>query len=99
MAEVRKAVMVLARAAKVPAGEHLTVQLHYAPGARIKMDSHNLHPTVKACVDALARGKRRDWVGLELVPDDTDEFVTILSPQIHYPPEPGPKCWLTLEVE
>jgi crossover junction endodeoxyribonuclease RusA len=98
VATVRKAVVVLALNAKMPYGDHLTVQLHYAPGARTRMDSHNLHPTVKACVDALARGKRRDWVGLELVPDDTDEFVTILAPQIHYPPEPGPKCWLTVEV-
>lgn len=98
VAGVRDAVMMLARAAKIPASNHLTVQLHYAPGRRTRMDSHNLHPTVKACVDALARGKRRDWVGLELVPDDTDEFVTILTPQIHYPPEPGPKCWLTVEV-
>ncbi|MFJ5984271.1 hypothetical protein [Lentzea sp. NPDC092896] len=98
VAAVRSATVVLARAAKLPAGNHLTVQLHYAPGRRTRMDSHNLHPTVKACVDALARGKRRDWVGLELVPDDTDEYVTILTPQIHYPPEPGPRCWLTVEV-
>jgi crossover junction endodeoxyribonuclease RusA len=95
---VRTAVMLLAKNAKVPAGDHLTVQLHYAPGQNTRMDSHNLHPTVKACVDALARGKRRDWVGLELVPDDTDQYVTILTPQIHYPPATGPRCWLTVEV-
>lgn len=96
--EIRLTVMLLAKNAKIPVGDHLTVQLHYAPGKNTRMDSHNLHPTVKAAVDALARGKRRDWVGLELVPDDTDRFVTILTPQIHYPPEPGPKCWLTVEV-
>lgn len=98
VANVRTSVMVLARAAKIPPGKHLTVQLHYAPGRDIRMDSHNLHPTVKACVDALARGKRKDWVGLELVPDDTDEFVTIRSPQIHPPPTGGPRCWLTVQV-
>lgn len=98
VAAVRGTVMLLAKAEKIPAGNHLTVQLHYAPGRRTRMDSHNLHPTVKAAVDALARGKRRDWVGLELVPDDTDEFVTILNPAVHYPPEPGPRCWLTVEV-
>jgi crossover junction endodeoxyribonuclease RusA len=95
---VRSTVMLLAKAQNIPAGNHLTVQLHYAPGRRTRMDSHNLHPTVKAAVDALARGKRRDWVGLELVPDDTDQYVTVLAPQVHYPPEPGPRCWLTVEV-
>lgn len=95
---IRETVMYLAMSAKIPAGQHLTVQLHYAPGRRARIDGHNLHPTVKACVDALARGKRRDWIGLELVPDDTDEFVTIERPKIHPPPEPGPRCWLTVQV-
>ena len=96
--KVREDVTQLAKSQGMEPGTHLVVQLHYAPGHNRKMDSHNLHPTVKACVDALARGKRKDWVGLELVPDDTDDFVTILTPQIHRPPEPGPRCWLIVKV-
>lgn len=105
--EVRETTMWLAKQAKIPCGQHLVVQLHYAPGKRIKQDSHNLHDTVKACVDALAKPDRRrdvsnprshEWVGLQLVPDDDDRFVTIRTPQLHWPPEPGPRCWLTVEV-
>lgn len=96
--EVRSTVAWLAKQAKIPSGSHLTIQLHYAPGRRQRMDSHNLHPTVKACVDALARGPRKDWVGLDLVPDDTDEYVTIEPPKIWWPPAKGPRCWLTVEV-
>lgn len=95
-------VMTKARALHIPHCSHLTIQLHYAPGRRQHIDSHNLHPTVKPCVDALARPARQVkdhrhiWRGLSLVPDDTDEYVTILTPQIHFPPEPGPRCWLTI---
>lgn len=98
VAQVRSDVAKLARSQNIPKGEHVTAQLHYAPGRRVRIDSHNLHPTVKACVDALAKG-RKDWVGLQLVPDDTDEYVTILTPKIHFPPEVGPRCWLTVEVQ
>ncbi|MGW4488404.1 hypothetical protein ACWEOE_31735 [Amycolatopsis sp. NPDC004368] len=105
--QVQRDVMLLARHHKVPTGRHLTIQLHYAPGSWDRMDSHNLHPTVKAAVDALARPARKvdprrpaaAWIGLSLVPDDTDEYVTILAPQIVRPPAPGPRCWLTIEVE
>jgi hypothetical protein len=95
-------VVTKARALKIPPCQHLTVELHYAPGRRQHIDSHNLHPTVKRCVDALARPARKvkdprhTWRGLSLVPDDTDEYVTILTPKIHFPPEPGPRCWLTI---
>jgi crossover junction endodeoxyribonuclease RusA len=105
--QVQRDVMLLARHHKIPNGRHLTIQLHYAPGSWQRMDSHNLHPTVKAAVDALARPARKldprkpaaAWIGLSLVPDDTDEYVTILAPQIVRPPTPGPRCWLTIEVE
>lgn len=94
-----------ARDLKIPHCQHLTVALHYAPGRRQHIDSHNLHPTVKRCVDALARparkvkDPRRAWRGLSLVPDDTDEYVTILTPKIHFPPEPGPHCWLVITID
>jgi crossover junction endodeoxyribonuclease RusA len=96
--QVRNDVMLLAKSAGMKPGSHMVIQLHYAPGHNRKMDSHNLHPTVKACVDALARGKRKDWVGLEIVPDDDDRYVTVLTPVIDRPPEPGPRCWLIVQV-
>jgi crossover junction endodeoxyribonuclease RusA len=96
--EVRHAVMTAARAAKIPAGRHLVVVLHYAPGDRRRRDADNLVPTLKAACDALARGPRRDWVGLELVPDDTPEYMTKHMPVIH--PGPGKRrLWITVEVQ
>lgn len=94
---VRRVVMDNARDAGIPVCEHLTVTLHYAPGDNRRRDADNLWPTLKAACDALARGPRRDWVGLELVPDDTPEHMTKLAPVIH----PGPgvrRLWLTVEV-
>lgn len=83
---------------------HLTFQLHYAPGARRRIDPPNFYPTVKPCVDALTNPARkidprkgsRAWVGLTIVPDDTSEWVTLLDTVIVPPPEPGPRCWLTV---
>lgn len=94
--EVRATVAWLAKVAKIPPGRHLTVELVWAPGDRRKRDSPNLAPTVKAAVDALAR-HRRDYIGLDLVPDDTDEFVTQLPPRIVGPPHPK-GMWLNVEV-
>lgn len=94
---VRLAVRDAARAAKIPAGTHLTVTLHYAPGNRRPQDADNLVPTLKAACDALARGKRRDWVGLELVPTDTPEHMTKRMPVIHFGPGER-RCWLEIEV-
>lgn len=94
---IREGVMLAARAAKIPKAEHLIVQLHYRPGDNRKRDEDNLWPTAKAAFDALARGPRRDWVGLELVPDDTARYMTKLGPIIH--PGPGKRrLWLTVEV-
>jgi crossover junction endodeoxyribonuclease RusA len=81
----------------IPKGKHLTVQLHYAPGDNRRRDSDNLYPTFKAACDALARGPRKDWVGLELVPDDTPEYMTKLAPLIH-PGKGDRRLWLTIEV-
>lgn len=94
---VREGVMLAARAAGIPKAEHLIVQLHYRPGDNRKRDEDNLWPTAKAAFDALARGPRRDWVGLELVPDDTAKYMTKLGPVIH--PGPGKRrLWLTVEI-
>lgn len=98
VAAVRWGVARAAKLAKIPAGRHLTVTLHYQPGDNRRRDADNLVPTLKAACDALARGKRRDWIGLELVPDDTPEHMTKRMPVIH----PGPgvrRLWLTVEVQ
>lgn len=94
---VREAVLVRAKQARIPSGKHITVGLHYAPGDNRRRDADNLWPTLKAACDALARGPRRDWVGLELVPDDTPEYMTKLTPEIH-PGKGERRLWLTVEV-
>lgn len=83
---------------------HLTFQLHYAPGVNRRIDPPNFYPTLKACVDALSNPRRtidprkggRPWIGLTIVPDDTAQWVTLLDTVIVPPPEPGPRCWLTV---
>jgi crossover junction endodeoxyribonuclease RusA len=76
---------------------HLVVQLMWAPGDKRRRDEDNLWPLLKVCCDALARGPRRDLVGLDLVPDDTPEHMTKLGPVILPPPaEPG--MWLVVDV-
>ncbi|GAB3472106.1 RusA family crossover junction endodeoxyribonuclease [Actinophytocola sediminis] len=95
---IRHGVVTAALAAKVPHARHLTVQLHYRPGDQRRRDADNLWPVLKAACDALARGPRRDWVGLELVPDDTPEHMTKLTPVIH--PRAGERrLWITVEVQ
>lgn len=88
-------VATLARAAKIPAGHHLTVQLIWAPGNRRTADVDNLVPLQKVMCDALARG-RKDLPGLHLVPDDRPEFMTKRMPDILLPPVEG--LWLLVEV-
>lgn len=87
--EVIDAVMWLARAAKVPAGSHLTVRLAWAPGDNRRADGANLAGLQKPCVDSLVR--------LGLVPDDVAQWVTELMPRIDRPPVPA-GLWLELEV-
>lgn len=98
--QVRSDVMRLAQGAGVhrlgPIG-HVTVELVWAPGDRRRRDADNLWPLLKACCDALARGPRRDWTGLELVPDDTPEHMTKLAPRIEPPPAKG--MWLVLGLD
>jgi crossover junction endodeoxyribonuclease RusA len=77
---------------------HITAQLLWAPGDRRRRDADNLYPLFKACCDALARGPRKDWTGLDLVPDDTPEHMTKLGPVIA-PPPAGPGMWLVIDVD
>lgn len=94
--ETREAVTTAAAARRIPPGSHLAVQLHYRPADnRSTTDSDNLAPTLKACCDALARG--RAGVGLALVPDDKPEHMTKPGPVIHPPGKPA-RMWLVVEV-
>lgn len=98
--QVRTDVMQLARQAGLHFARgisHITVELVWAPGDRRRRDADNLWPLLKACCDALARGPRRDWVGLDLVLDDTPEHMTKLAPRIEPPPEKG--MWLVLTLD
>lgn len=98
--QVRSDVMRIAQEAglhRMGPYKHITVELVWAPGDRRRRDADNLWPLLKACCDALARGPRRDWIGLELVSDDTPEHMTKLAPRIEPPPAKG--MWLTLTLE
>jgi crossover junction endodeoxyribonuclease RusA len=76
--------MVLAKQAGIPKCEHLDVELVWAPGDRRRRDEDNIFAFLKVLADGLARGPRKDWVGLQLVPDDTSKYFTkrtrIVSP-------------------
>ena len=72
--------------------EHVEAGLVWAPGDHRRRDEDNLYPLAKACFDAIARGPRAGWVGLDLVPDDTPEWFTKRMPRIEPPPAKG--MWL-----
>lgn len=93
--EVITAVVLLAKVHKVPACDHLTVSLHWAPGDRRRADVDNLVALQKVCCDGLARG-RKDLPGLHLVPDDTPKYMTKLMPEIVEPPTNG--LWLEVQT-
>lgn len=98
--QVRETVLTIAKQAglhRITGIQHVTVELVWAPGDRRTRDADNVYPLLKACCDALARGPRRDWVGLELVPTDTPEHMTKLAPRIEPPPAPK-GMWLDLEL-
>ncbi len=78
--------------------KHVTAGLTWAPGDRRRRDEDNLWPFFKVVCDGLARGPRKDWVGLELVPDDTAEYFQKNAPRILPPPaEQG--MWLSLHLD
>lgn len=96
---VRAAVTRLATEAAIPQCAHLTVQLEWAPGDRRRRDADNLWPLLKVCCDALAKGPRKDWVGLELVPDDTPQYMTKHAPRIVGPDvTPDRGMWLIVDA-
>jgi crossover junction endodeoxyribonuclease RusA len=89
VAEVRRDVGWLLRAAKLSTAEHVTVGLVYAPGDRRRRDEDNLVGLLKACCDAA--------VDVGLCVDDDPAHMTKLMPKILPPPaEPG--LWLTVET-
>lgn len=76
---------------------HLTVQLVWAPGNNRKADPDNLWPLLKVLADGLARGPRKDLLGLHLVPDDDAPWMTKLGPRIDRPPTPA-GLWLEITM-
>ncbi len=90
--EVRETVYLLARSARLRPCTHVTVQLRWAPGDNRRRDADNAWPMLKVASDALARGGRATWVGMDLVPDDTPAYFTKLAPVIVSPPARG--MWL-----
>lgn len=77
VATIREQVAWQARAAHISPQDHVTVQLHYAPGDARRRDASNLVATQKPAVDAL--------VDAGVVPDDTARWVEELMPMLHVP--------------
>lgn len=88
-AEIRRSVGWLARAAHIPAADHVTVGLVWAPGDNRRRDVDNLVPTLKVAADAL--------IDAGVVPDDTPRWMTKRMPTIQ--PPPGRGLWLHVESE
>lgn len=88
--EVRDAVHLLARAAKIPQCRKVRVTLIYRPRDSRRRDSLNLVPTLKACEDGLVDAK--------VVPDDTPFFLESCMPLIDAP-DKGQGSSLDLYVE
>lgn len=86
-AETRQTVAWLARAARIPAGQHCTVTLMWAPGDRRRRDTDNLVPTLKAACDGLLDAR--------VVPDDTPQHMTKHMPIIA---ARAPGMWLDVTV-
>ena len=85
---VREAGWLLAKQQQIPLHDHIVVRLHYAPGRRQAQDPMNWTDTTKALIDGL-----RD---AGVIADDDTRHVTELEPEILFPPERGPRCWLTI---
>lgn len=93
--ELREQVGWAVRGARVPRCNGVpprlvTVALFYAPGDNRERDEDNLVATLKVVADAI--------VDAGVTIKDTPRFMRKLMPEIVPPPEPGPRCWLTIEV-
>jgi crossover junction endodeoxyribonuclease RusA len=86
---LREAAAWSAKALKLGRLEHVTVQLHYAPGDMRRRDSDNLSATLKPAVDGL--------VDAGLVEDDDPLHVTTVMPAIHTGPGKR-RLWLTIHI-
>ncbi|AIG81341.1 Hypothetical protein AJAP_42870 (plasmid) [Amycolatopsis japonica] len=99
---IAEAVTWRARAARIPKADHLTVQLHWAPGDNTSADTDNLAASAKPAYDALARPTRKttgaQWTGLQLVPDDSPRYMTKLGAVIHPGPQHTRRLWLTVQI-
>lgn len=85
-------------------GRYVVVHLAWAPRRPGTRDVENLTPLLKAICDGLARGPRRPTaknpgaaIGLDLVPDDTSDYMDKLMPVI-LPKGDPPGMWLTVAV-
>lgn len=108
---VRSDVSTLARAAGLHLltdVRHVTACLRWAPGDRLRRDRGNLAPMSKAAVDALTpdrttirrvKGKLKvtRHIGMGLVPDDTPDLLTEMTPVISPPPAPK-GMWLYIWI-
>lgn len=87
--QVRQDVLVLLRAARVPACGRVVVQLGYTPRDRRRRDTDNLVATLKAVADGV--------VDAGVVPDDTPEFMGKPEPVITGPSR-DPHLWVRVEA-
>ncbi len=96
---IRTAVWVRGRQLKTYPVPHVHVTLHYVPRDRQHRDADNLVGTLKPAIDALtAAGRDQGRICLGIVPDDTPEYVSWSTPQIHPPDEHGPRMWLEVQA-
>ncbi len=83
--EIRTTTAWLAKQARIPAAEHITVTLVWAPGDLRRRDAV---PTLKAACDGL--------VDAGIVPDDTPAWMKKEMPVVDHP---GPaRLWLDVEI-
>ncbi|HEY9251577.1 MAG TPA: hypothetical protein VIP06_02880 [Nocardioides sp.] len=82
--------MVLARAAKVPACERISVELHWRPRARRARDGDNLFATIKPLVDGIRKAG--------VISDDDSTRVVHRNPVIHPPESAAPHGGLWLVI-
>lgn len=91
--EVRRAVQLIARAARLGRHDHVTVALHYAPARGGRRDTDNLVATLKPVCDGL--------IDAGLVADDDPAHMTKPMPII-WPPDralpPNRRLWLDITV-